>query len=246
MHESLGLNRLREDPNFFENVCFTDESSFTSSGVRNQQTQRRWAAENPHWIIERNHFPDFKESPCSQADDARTILALDARKVLALELDDVRTILSLDARRVFAFKLEIRELVRVALPRLLEIRPNAWWQQDGAPSHGCIAAGAVLNRTFQDRWIGKDGPASWPSKSPDLNVCDFGLWADLKKRVHARGPSTDVTQIIEFIEEECRQYPRKSIRKATATIKRRLTLCLEEEGGHFQQFLKTRRGRDDN
>ncbi|KAL7290812.1 hypothetical protein TKK_0015555 [Trichogramma kaykai] len=134
---------------------------------------------------------------------------------------------------------------RVALPRFRARRiRNAWWLQDGAPSHGHPAAREALNRTFPNRWIGSGGPVAWPAKSPDLNVCDFDSWADLKRRVHKRGPPTDVDELVRFIQEECRQYPRDSIRRATASMRRRLLLCLEEDGGHFQQFLKTRRGRN--
>ncbi|KAL7295014.1 hypothetical protein TKK_0011617 [Trichogramma kaykai] len=55
-----GINRLNENPDFFANVCFTDESCFKSNGVRNQQTQRVWAAKNPYWVDERNNYADFK------------------------------------------------------------------------------------------------------------------------------------------------------------------------------------------
>ncbi|CAB0030949.1 unnamed protein product [Trichogramma brassicae] len=137
-------------------------------------------------------------------------------------------------------------LRRIALPRLREVNPDAWWQQDGSPVHGSRKSRANLNSLFPNRWIGRGGPIPWPAKSPDLTVCDYGLWADLKRRVHKRGPPANVEELTRFIEKECRQYPRESIRRATSSMKRRMTLCLRENGGHYQQFLKTRRERDKN
>ncbi|CAB0031331.1 unnamed protein product [Trichogramma brassicae] len=80
-------------------------------------------------------------------------------------------------------------LRRIALPRLREVNPDAWWQQDGSPVHGSRKSRANLNSLFPNRWIGRGGPIPWPAKSPDLTVCDYGLWADLKRRVHKRGVS---------------------------------------------------------
>ncbi|KAL7294498.1 hypothetical protein TKK_0012490 [Trichogramma kaykai] len=52
----------QENPNFFYDVCFTDENTFTNNGPRNQQTERMWMykGQNPNWVDERNRYPDFK------------------------------------------------------------------------------------------------------------------------------------------------------------------------------------------
>uniref|UniRef100_A0ABD2XQR5 Uncharacterized protein n=1 Tax=Trichogramma kaykai TaxID=54128 RepID=A0ABD2XQR5_9HYME len=121
---------------------------------------------------------------------------------------------------------------------------NAWWQQVGSPVYASRESRANLNRLFPNRWIGRGGPIPRPAKSPDLTVCDCGLWADLKRRVHKRGSPANVAEFTRFIEEECRQFPRESIHRATSSMKRRMTLCLQENDRHFQQFLKTRRERD--
>ncbi|KAL7290457.1 hypothetical protein TKK_0016145 [Trichogramma kaykai] len=168
-----GLNRLNDDPNFFANVCFTDESSFISNGVRNQQTQRKWAFETLHWINERNHYLDFK---------IMTWIGIINEEFIGPYFFEV----NITGRLYAGF------LRRVTLPRLREVNPDAWWQQVESP--------------------------------PPANVAEF----------------------TRFIEEECRQFPRESIRRATSSMKRRMTLCLQENGGHFQQFLKTRRERDQN
>ncbi|KOC70312.1 hypothetical protein WH47_02815 [Habropoda laboriosa] len=38
-----------------------------------------------------------------------------------------------------------------------------------------------LNENFQNKWIGRGGPVSWPPRSPDFSSCDFFLWGYLKQ-----------------------------------------------------------------
>ena len=53
-----------------------------------------------------------------------------------------------------------------------------WFQQDGATAHtersSMTAVGELL----------------WPSRSPDLSMCDFYLWRFLKSRINAGKPRT--------------------------------------------------------
>ena len=48
-----------------------------------------------------------------------------------------------------------------------------------------------LNATFPNRWIGRDGPISWPPRSPDLTPLDFFLWCYVKDRVFVT-PVSDI------------------------------------------------------
>jgi len=40
-----------------------------------------------------------------------------------------------------------------------------------------------LDATFPNRWIGRDGPTPWPSRSPDITPLDFFLWGYVKETV---------------------------------------------------------------
>jgi hypothetical protein len=66
------------------------------------------------------------------------------------------------------------------LPGLLEdvpldVRQNMWLLHDGAPPHNRRVVRDYLDISFADRWIGRNGPISWPAQSPDLNPYDFYL-----------------------------------------------------------------------
>ena len=55
-----------------------------------------------------------------------------------------------------------------------------YFQQDGAATHYAITVREWLDAKMPNRWIGRRGPFEWPTCSPDLTPCDFGLWGYLK------------------------------------------------------------------
>ena len=42
-----------------------------------------------------------------------------------------------------------------------------------------------LNKTFLNRWIGRDGPTPWPPSSPDITPLEFFLLGYIEDRVYA-------------------------------------------------------------
>uniref|UniRef100_A0ABD2WZH6 Tc1-like transposase DDE domain-containing protein n=1 Tax=Trichogramma kaykai TaxID=54128 RepID=A0ABD2WZH6_9HYME len=161
-----GLNQLRQNPDFFYDVCFTDESIFTSDGPRNQQTELMWMpkGQNPHWVDERNNYPDFKIMVFAGIVHDRII------GPYFFETNINSTIYTEFLSRVF-------------LPQLRRVAPNAYWQQDGASPHNRRVTTELLNDNFPNRWMGLFGPIRWPAYSPDLTICDYGLWGDVKAKV---------------------------------------------------------------
>ena len=79
--------------------------------------------------------------------------------------------------------------LRNELPRLLEdiplmIRSQMYFQHDGAPPHYTIRVRELLNELFPNRWLGRDGPVTWPPRSPDLTPLDYYLWGHMKTLVY--------------------------------------------------------------
>ena len=76
-------------------------------------------------------------------------------------------------------------------------------QQDGAPLHWGLAIRQLLNDTFPERWIGRDGPIPWPPRSPDITPLEFFLWGyvkDIVYRTKVRDVSDLQQQIIETLD----------------------------------------------
>ena len=51
----------------------------------------------------------------------------------------------------------------------------------------------ILDATFPNRWIGRDGPTPWPPRSPDITLLFF-LWRYVKDKVFST-PVPDITNL---------------------------------------------------
>ncbi|XP_011693193.1 PREDICTED: uncharacterized protein LOC105453157 [Wasmannia auropunctata] len=66
----------------------------------------------------------------------------------------------------------------------LNIRQQMIFQHDRAPPHNARRIRQTLNEKFPERWIGRNGPRSWPARSPDLIPLDYFLWGHIKEYVY--------------------------------------------------------------
>eukprot|EP00971_Amphidinium_carterae_P338870 6476402-Amphidinium_carterae.1 len=108
-------------------------------------------------------------------------------------------------------------------------------QQDGAPSHRSAATMEWI-RAHRVRLLDW---RHWPPNSPDLQVLDFSLWATWQSRVEAlvRSEPTALDSDETFrgiVLRAARQVTLQEVRNAIAAFPKRLELCLQAEGGHFQ------------
>jgi hypothetical protein len=62
---------------------------------------------------------------------------------------------------------------------ILAVRQCTWFVHEGAPAHFGRVVRDVLNGTYHNRRIGREGRNTYPSRSPDLNPLDFFLWGHL-------------------------------------------------------------------
>ena len=85
-------------------------------------------------------------------------------------------------------------LTKYVAPQLLDSQPTFIFQQNGAPPHWELRVRQFLNKTFSDRWIGRDGPISWPPCSPDITPLDFFLRGYVKDIVY-RTKVRDITDL---------------------------------------------------
>ena len=78
-------------------------------------------------------------------------------------------------------RLDTREYIRIIrdnvnqreFPRYGINQEMMWWQQDGAPAHTSNASLRYLRGQFPGRVMGKGYDWHWPTRSPDLEICDF-------------------------------------------------------------------------
>ena len=81
------------------------------------------------------------------------------------------------------------------LPQLMEdvpmhVRIYMWMQHYGAPPQYALCSRQVINKIFDEKWIGRGGPVAWSPRSSDLTLPDYFLWGFVKERVIAVEPTT--------------------------------------------------------
>ena len=71
---------------------------------------------------------------------------------------------------------------------------------DGAPPHYSLEVREFLNRKLPNRLMGRGGLIEWPSRSPDLTLCDCFFWGYIKGKVY-REHSRTMTKIKTMIHQ---------------------------------------------
>ena len=159
------LDRLDSDPGFLKRVCFSDESTFHVSGLLNRDNLRIWDSENPDDTCEVEPDSPKLNVWCGIMHDKIIGPFFFAEK-------SITALIYLDV------------LTEYVSPKLKQYQPQVIFPRGGAPPHWGLEVHQFLNETFPDRWIGCDGPISWPPRSPDITQWDFFLWGYVKDIVY--------------------------------------------------------------
>lgn len=219
----LMLNRIRNDHRFLNKIIWTDEATFCTSGISNRQNTRFWSNTNPEFLR-----PVKFQGRLS----VNTWCGIHNGKILGPHFFD----------RTLRGEKYVNFLDTTFDIFFNEIPPNeqrsAIFQQDGAPPHNVRAATDYLNNKFME-WIGKSGTIRWPPNSPDLTPLDTFLWGYLKNKVYGNNLNNEddiknsVRDEINILNNNHNDF----IQNATQNLLKRLRLCVEKQGGHFEHLL---------
>lgn len=209
---------INSDEGFLSNLCFSDEATFNLRGSVNRHNCVIWGSERPISVTEVPIKSPGITVWCGMFHNeiigpyffGGTVTAKSYKSML-----ESFFIPELKRRRRFK---------------------STTFQQDGAPPHWGLEVRGFLNRNFPGKWIGRDGPILWAARSPDLTPLDFYLWGYLKDRVYRRRPNS-LEQLRQYIAEEISFISRDTFQATFENFQKRLELCLQENGGHFEHFL---------
>lgn len=218
------LRLHRGDPQFFNKVLWSDESSFRRMGIFNTHNLHYYSRVNPH-IIRNDRFQhQFGINMWAGIIDQKLMLhemppRLNGAAYLNFLENNLNPILN---------EAEVPE----------EVREEMWLQQDGAPPHYAREVRQHLNERFPNRWIGRGGAIAWPPRSPDLNPLDFFIWGYFKEVVYQRENNTEqeLRQKLEIAKVQIMNN-RRAFRRLRANFIRRCRLCIIVRGRNFEHLM---------
>lgn len=211
-----------EDPTFLRKVLWTDESTFSKTGVFNYHNDHLWTLENPHSTRIASTQYQFK---------ANVWAGIIGHELIGPTILDGNT----NAKNYLQLLQRNQPIIEESVP--IQFRRDFIYQQDGAPAHFGLECRAWLDGNYPGRWIGRKGPYEWPARSPDLTPMDFYVWSVMKNYVYAV-EIQDIEQLRERIYRAGRRLKRSLAKiDITEAVVRRFNLCYLNEGAHFEQLL---------
>lgn len=216
------LAKIEEDPQFFNNILWTDESTLKRDGYFNMHNLHSWQLSNPRLMREDRSQYQFKINYWTGI--------LNGKIIGPFELPG-----NLSGQSYLQF-------LQNDLPNLLEevpeeVRENHWLQNDGCPAHYATQVRAYLNATYENRWIGRLGPILWPPRSPDLNPLDFFYWGCLKEEVYSK-PITNLEELRSRVQQAATKITqRRYARLLKRAFVRRCRACVRVNGRQFEHLL---------
>jgi hypothetical protein len=108
--------------------------------------------------------------------------------------------------------------------------------QDGAGGH-CKYDDAYLTETLEQ--LGLTGKVSFytqPPNSPDLNICDLGLFAALQAAYYDKAPRNEV-ELITMVEQTYNDYPANMINRLFVTLQTVFNSIIEANGGNDYKLV---------
>lgn len=221
------LRQLEENPNYVNYVLWTDEATFTRSGLSNMHNDHVWARVNPHASRQGRFQHQWRLNVWAGLYDGHVIGPV----IMPSRLNGSNYLTFLQTE----FEEAIDDFP-VADWDYFENQRNMVFQHDGAPAHFARNVREHLNVRFPRGWIGRGGPVLWPARSPDLTPLDFFLWGYVKDRVYFSDCPT-VAEMEQRVRSVFASITPTMVRNATQAISRRARLCIEQGGAHFEPFL---------
>uniref|UniRef100_V5G8C7 Transposase n=1 Tax=Anoplophora glabripennis TaxID=217634 RepID=V5G8C7_ANOGL len=214
--DKIGIYR-----NFFNNVLFTDESTFHNNGSPNSRNNHYYADSNPHLTRPRNFQNRWTLNVWG---------GILGDRVIGPHFFNG----TLNGEMYHHFLINDLPILLENVP--LNVRQNLWLQQDGAPPHNSSRVRNFLNDQYGGRWIGRGGPIHWSARSPDLTPCDFFLWGYVKDIVYSTPPTTADDMRLR-ISDAFQQIQHRMLVNVQTSHIQRLQLCLNQNGRNFEHIL---------
>lgn len=215
------LREQDRDPELFKKVLWTDEATFSTSGMYNRHNVHYWSQVNPR------KYKTIKYQ-------GRTSVNVWCGIVNNRIIGPIFFNGSLTGQRYLQFLQNEVENLLDELP--LMVSQNLIWQQDGAPPHAVRDVVNFLNYRYNE-WIGRNGTMRWPPNSPDITIMDTFLWGHLKNVVY-RHRCQNIEEVKIKISNEINRLKRENhiLTAGVDRLRRGYRACFENNGGHIEHL----------
>ena len=169
---------IEDNPDFLEDVWFSDEAHFNLSGHVNIKNNVFWGSEPPNEVLQRplHSIKCTAWAAISKHGIIGPFFFEDAQG----NTETVNKERYLVVLNKFWRELGVRSRRR---GQNRVDRGVQWFQQDGAPPHTANVTLAWLDQKFPDRLVSRRRDPEWAPHSPDLSPPDLYLWGYMKDRV---------------------------------------------------------------
>lgn len=209
------------DNNIFNNILWSDESYFTTSGIFNRKNTHTWSQQNPH---------SYRQIKKQGRETVNVWCGILNNKIIGPYFFEG----NMNGEKYLHL---LENFLIPALDNIpLNVRRNIIFQHDGALYHNNVRVTGLLNQHFVE-FIGNRGNIPWPACSPDLTPMDFFLWGALKNEVY-KFEIDNVDQIKAKIREHIAYFNNSNIvSKAINKVQVRYTACIAENGGIIEHIV---------
>lgn len=205
---------LRDNDDVLDLTFYTDEAWFHLEGYVNSQNMRFWSTDNPHRFIEEPLHPQ----------KIGVWVAISRRRIIGPIFFNQNVNANFYVHNILTpFTEQLHDD---------EIR-QGYFQQDNATAHTARISINFLRQFYDNRLISDN---LWPARSPDLTSPDFFLFSYLKNTVF-QNPMENLNQLQDAITAACEQVTPQMLISVSNNMKKRVRLCLENNGQQFQHLM---------
>lgn len=219
------IDRQNDDPEFFEKILFTDESTFALRRCNNSSLNRYWSTKNLHkTYVAGTQYPQ----------KLNVWVGLLGNHIIGPFFIDG----NLNSNRYLNL---LQNQIVPAISNLPDIAiGEIWLQQDGCPAHNAVPVTEYLNNVFPNRVLSTSGTICWPPRSPDLAPNDFFLWGFIKNKVYdfREQQANTLAELEQKIIEALRTVTPEMLSNTRNGFYDRLGYCSLQLGGRFEHLLR--------
>ena len=219
------LQEIEQNPNFLENIWFSDEAHFYLNGHVNNKNFVFWGSQKPDEVYEKGLHD--KKVTAWAAMSMHGIIGPFFFEIggETATINSERYVAVLDR-----FWRSLGETFGQAFLR------NQWFQQDGASVHVSGVSLDWIRRHFAERVISRRTDRPWSPNSPDLSPLDFHLWGFLKDELRGNTFGSTV-ELKAAISEATQRIPIEQCQRVMANFVLRLKKCIEKKGFHLEHVI---------